>query len=47
MKDIYFKCESQNLESNHFFNTLVFNDLYSAHFSLILSTAFVVKWLAC
>ena len=27
MKDIYYKCEPQNLESNHFSNTLVFNDL--------------------
>ena len=27
MKDIYYKCEPQNLESNHFSNTVVFNDL--------------------
>ena len=27
MKDIYYKCEPQNLESNQFSYTLVFNDL--------------------
>ena len=27
MKDIYYKCEPQNLESYHFSNTHVFNDL--------------------
>ena len=27
MKALHYKCEPQNLESNHFSNTLVFNDL--------------------
>ena len=27
MRDIYYKCEHHKLESNHFSNTLVFNDL--------------------
>ena len=27
MRDIYYTCEPQKLESNNFSNTLVFNDL--------------------
>ena len=27
MRDIYYKCEPQKLEINHFSNTIVFNDL--------------------
>ena len=27
MKDVYYKCELQKLEINHFPNTIVFNDL--------------------
>ena len=30
MRDIYYKFEPQNLESNHFSNTLIVNDLYFA-----------------
>ena len=45
MRDIYYTCEPQKHDSNHF-KICLYLTIHSALFSLVVSTTLLVKWLA-